>query len=788
MPESPNHAAPGTAQARPAAALTLETALAAVRPVSAPGRTHQAGTHRPRPGLRAGLWLLLAIGLLPALAGTGWYLVQLRQIAMHDAFVKTDLMGGGTAEALRWVVQDAQAMLATVAARPKVRALDPADCDAVFRDFQQLVPAYKALALRRSTGESVCSELANPPSQASVVAAPWFQAAVRHGGFQVSGVHLGSVRQGWAVRITHTVLGPGGQPDGLLVSPLDLKQLHERLFARIPPQARVAVVDGSNRVVLQSQQQDERAGKQAVDWVASQVDQLRQQLGEQRDSGAVRQFVEKGFDGPQRLYSMRPVPLTDWVVVASLPMDETLQAYRDTRNRTLAAALAVLMGVALAAWRVGRAILRPMEGLASAARGVAAGDDSCRAPEAGLREVAAVAREFNRMVEANALARDQLRASEQHHRTLIENLPVAVVAHLPDSAIEVFNDRACSLLRMSPAQMEGRTALDRAWCFVDAQGQRMPPTAYPVSRLLATRQPLPPTLLGIADEPPDGAQPQAHTWVMVTGYPQFAAPGQLQRVIVAFVDVTVQRQAEALRVAKETAEAASVAKTAFLSRVSHELRTPLNAINGFSELVLMDPQVPAASQDKVRHVLNAGRHLLSLINQVLDLTQGEAVARPKPLQPLALWPLLAECVALCEPLAQARGVALVLAAPPQPAPWVLAEQTPLRQVLINLLSNAIKYNRSQGRVQIGLGPSDGTALLALQVQDTGPGLSPAQQAALFQPFNRLGAEYSGVEGHGLGLSIARMLAQALGGDIAVHSVEGDGATFTLQLQRATPPG
>jgi PAS domain-containing protein len=188
---------------------------------------------------------------------------------------------------------------------------------------------------------------------------------------------------------------------------------------------------------------------------------------------------------------MRPVPLTDWVVVASLPEDETLQVYRDTRNRALAAALAVLAVVALAAWRVARGIVEPMHGLAAAARGVAAGNDAWRAPEAGPREMAEVAQEFNRMVAANAAARDQLRAGEQHYRTLIQNLPVAVVAHLPDSAIEVFNDRACALLRMTPAQMAGRTALDRAWCFVDAQGQRMPPAAYPVTRLLQTQLPLP---------------------------------------------------------------------------------------------------------------------------------------------------------------------------------------------------------------------------------------------------------------------------------------------------------
>jgi hypothetical protein len=138
------------------------------------------------------------------------------------------------------------------------------------------------------------------------------------------------------VRITQPVLGQGGQADGLLVSPLDLQQLHQRLFARLPAQARVAVVDGSNRLVLQSQHQNERVGKPEVDAVAREIDRLRRQRAEGPAEIAAHQFVETGFDGTRRLFSMRPVPLTDWVVVASLPMDETLQAYRDTRNRTLA--------------------------------------------------------------------------------------------------------------------------------------------------------------------------------------------------------------------------------------------------------------------------------------------------------------------------------------------------------------------------------------------------------------------------------------------------------------------
>lgn len=796
MTDIPDQAVPSTAPVWPASGLTLETALAASLPRG--GQTGAAPPARPRAwrwmrrphGLRAGLWLLMAIGLLPALAGTVWYLLQLRDLALRDAFAQADLMASGTAEALRWQVQDAQVLLTTVAARQAVRTLDPGQCDPLFPEFQSLAPAHKALSLRRSNGQSVCSSLSLPPTAADVASTGWFKEALSHDGFHVSGVHIGQVQGVWTVRFTHPVKGSSGRAEGLLISPLDLGLLHERIFTRLPAVARVAVIDAENRVVLQSQNQAERVGKQAVAGVAHQVDLMRAgQPGQGGASTEARQFVGDGFDGPPRLFALRPVAQTGWMVVASLPLDETLRGYRRSRNRALTAVLLVLLGVAAAAWRVGRGILEPIRGLADAARGVAAGDHGQRAPETGPREIAAVAHEFNRMVQADSVARAQLHASETHYRLLIENLPVAVVTHRPDSAIELFNPRACMLLRLSPAQMEGRMALDHAWHFVDAQGRRLAAADYPVSRLLRTRQALPPAVYGIVSEVP-GQPAVPHTWVMVTGYPQFDRPGVLQRVIVAFVDVSDQRQAEALRLARDSAEAASKAKSLFLSRVSHELRTPLNAINGFSELVLMDPQLPAASKDKLNHVLNAGRHLLQLINQVLDLSQAETNGAPATLQPVALWPLLTDCVALCSPLAQARGVVLDLPAVPADGapPRVLADPTRLRQVLINLLSNAIKYNRPEGLVSLRcevVPAVDGApALLRLAVRDTGPGLSAAQQAALFQPFNRLGAEYSGIEGHGLGLSIARVLAQAMAGDILVDSAPGQGATFTLQLRQA----
>ena len=779
--------------------MSLESALSAIgawRFGPKDKRFVPAGRAR---GLRAGLLLMLAIGLVPALAGTALYLRQLRDLALRDAFNQADLMAVGTAERLRWLMQDAQAMLAAVAARPKVKALDAADCDPIFRDYRDLSPTFKALALRRLDGESVCSELPRPPSRQSVGAAEWFQAAVQQPGFYATSVHVGAVQQTWTSRLTFPVIGPSGRVEGLLITPVNLAQLRQRLFAKLPADALAAVVDGSNRVVARSQLHDDRVGKPAAERIFRMLDILRR--GGAAEGAAptqAMQFTEIGLDGARRLYVIRRVPMIDWAVVATLTEEQTLAGYYASRNRALAAIAATLALVALAAWRVSRAILVPIRGLTSAAQAVAAGDTTCRAAESGPREIAKVAHEFNRMLVAAAEAGEKLRASENHYRTLIQNLPVAVVAHRPDSSIEVFNDRACALLRMTPEQLTGKSAMDRAWHFVDDQGRRLQPSAYPVNRVLQTHQPMPATMLGIGCDGTAGAADGApatgqapHTWVLVTAYPQFEQPGALARAIVVFVDVTMQRQSEDLRVAKEAAEAASKAKSVFLSRVSHELRTPLNAINGFSELMLMDEQVPADSKDKLRLVLDAGQHLLSLINQILDLTRIESGAVRAALQPVCLWPLVQACVAICAPLAQARGVTLVVLPPAldgMPADrWqVLGDETPLRQVLINLLSNAIKYNRPDGQVTVAVelrspaGSGSGPDVV-VTVTDTGRGLTPAQVDALFQPFNRLGAEYSGIEGHGLGLSISHALAQAMSGDITVHSVEGQGSTFALHL-------
>ncbi|MBA3591496.1 MAG: PAS domain S-box protein [Methylibium sp.] len=254
-------------------------------------------------------------------------------------------------------------------------------------------------------------------------------------------------------------------------------------------------------------------------------------------------------------------------------------------------------------------------------------------------------------------------------------------------------------------------------------------------------------------------------------------------------DITERKRFDATLLNAQAAERANAAKTEFLSRMSHELRTPLNAVLGFSQLLLGDIQQPLHDGQRARvdHNQRAGQHLLAMIGDVLDLSRIESGNLPLVLQPLLLRTLIEESFALVAPSARASGVALLSRAGDPPL-HVLADPMRLRQVLVTLMSNAVKYNHSGGRVTVEVERRD-TDAVRLTVSDTGIGLSQAQQAQLFEPFNRLGAERSGIEGTGLGLAITRRLVELMNGSIAVHSAPGRGSSFAVTLPRSDPrPG
>ena len=254
------------------------------------------------------------------------------------------------------------------------------------------------------------------------------------------------------------------------------------------------------------------------------------------------------------------------------------------------------------------------------------------------------------------------------------------------------------------------------------------------------------------------------------------------RMIGTHTDITSVKRADELRFERDRAAAADVAKSQFLSRVSHELRTPLNAILGFSQLLELDPTIGAHQQQWVQQVLQGGRHLLDLMDDILDLSSAQTGQLSMNIEVQPLRPVVAEVCAMFELPARQAGVDLIDEVPVYGLPCVQADRRRLKQVLSNLISNAIKYNRAGGWVRIGA-QQDGDQL-AITVTDNGPGLSAEQQARLFQPFERLGAQRGSVAGTGLGLALARELAEAMAGTLAVRSAPGAGATFELRLLSA----
>ncbi len=257
------------------------------------------------------------------------------------------------------------------------------------------------------------------------------------------------------------------------------------------------------------------------------------------------------------------------------------------------------------------------------------------------------------------------------------------------------------------------------------------------------------------------------------------------RMVGILRDVSDEVHAAELQLETEAAERTYRAKGEFLSRVSHELRTPLNAVLGFAELLQTDAvDVPTPVQKKrLQHVLDAGRHLLSLINDILDFGSLDESAGPLPVVPVALAPALQNSLRLVETLARTQQVALEVV-PPDRTLWALADARRLEQVFTNLLSNAIKYNRVGGEVAVLCECVDDE--VRVTVRDTGPGLRADQLERLFQPFNRLGAEFSKVQGSGLGLVITQQLLKRMGGSLVVNSEVGVGTRMLVRL-RAAPP-
>lgn len=279
---------------------------------------------------------------------------------------------------------------------------------------------------------------------------------------------------------------------------------------------------------------------------------------------------------------------------------------------------------------------------------------------------------------------------------------------------------------------------------------------------------------------PDGRM----RWFKVNSKPEPAVGGTIVWDGILF-DITDAKHRQSVEQDKQTAERSNEAKNEFLSRMSHELRTPLNAILGFGQLLELQVEDPKFLE-MTGHMIRGGKHLLSLINEVLDISRIDSKTLEVSCEPVDVLPAVEEAVNLMKPLADERNVQLTILDPKLGSLFAKADCQRLRQVLLNLLSNAIKYNIIGGSATVSVeeAPDD---RIHISIGDTGRGIPDDMKSRVFAPFDRLGAEQAGIEGTGLGLALSKRLVEVMDGNLSMADAPGGGCIFTIDLARTAEP-
>ena len=372
--------------------------------------------------------------------------------------------------------------------------------------------------------------------------------------------------------------------------------------------------------------------------------------------------------------------------------------------------------------------------------------------------------------------RNSERALAESHallRAVIESTEDAIFVKDLEGRYQLINPAGARFFGRTPSEMLGKVDED----FLGLEGSRS--TVLSDQNVIAT---------GVSQTYEDDNEVAGELRTFLsTKSPYRDAEGKLLGVVGLSRDITERKRNEkAIELAKNEAEQANRAKSEFLSRMSHELRTPLNAIIGFGQLLESD-QLNSDQRESVGLIVTAGRHLLALINDVLDISRIEANRMDISVEPVSLNEIVQEAVSLVGPFASRFQVQLINEIPPDTDLFVLADRSPAKQILLNLLSNAIKYNRENGEVRVKarlVAQASGAERVCVEVVDRGIGLSPEAQARLFTPFDRLGAERTDVEGIGLGLVLTKRLVELMGATLRVESELGVGSTFSVSFPRA----
>ena len=601
----------------------------------------------------------------------------------------------------------------------------------------------------------------------------------------------------------------------------DLREMTTLLSALpVASHGRAIVVDRQGRVVASSQPAGQGVPQDAPDGGADPVlsaalDTLRLQPG---GYGSVQTARQSTFDVltskplARERWLLLATPYrdrsggSDWLLLTAMPQAWYLQGVRTGNSQSaMVVALALLLSL-VAASMLSAAVTAPIRRIARATGAMAAGKLDQQVPGSPLAELDELSHSFNHMAERLKNSFDQLQAmtdqlaererkleqSERRYRNLYEDMPIPLFRTTRDGMLDELNDAGMRLLGVPDrSQLRQYSVLD---IYADRSGrlnwQQELERHGGISRRAAV----------LVRRPSDGkemyinvvarpvADPETGQLAFIEGSVEDiterkAAEDELRRHRAHLEDLVRERTAE-LSVALSRAESANRAKSVFLSNMSHELRTPLNAVIGFSQLLQNDPAADPAQKEQLAMINRSGHHLLTLINDILELSKIESGRTELQPAPVAMNTLFESVLEMLRQRAGERGIALRLdcAGVPQ---VIMADGAKLRQVLLNLLSNAVKFTL-QGSVTLSVrgSASHGDIVrLRFSIADTGPGIAEDDQRRVFQPFVQAAhGSGSGQSGTGLGLTISREYVQLMGGDLQLHSAAGQGSTFSFTLE------
>ena len=623
--------------------------------------------------------------------------------------------------------------------------------------------------------------------------------------------------------VTAVVAAPA---DGrIVVADLSLdKMAHQIHLPGDAGDVAVIVFDGLGRVIVHPERQ--LAGAQAS---LSHMDLVHRALDGYAGPGEIT------LDNKRWLATVAPAATTGWYVLVAQPRNALFAPVEQLAGVVGIAVLMVLVIVIAIALRLAQRQAGSYRQLVSAAADLV--DDKPGEPDVdlGSEEVYALWAQLRRLLDR---AKDQERTA-RHAQAELQALldaatEVAIIAVDANHVVRLFNRGAEKMLGYRASELlgapcplsvhdadelaqraeeltyqlkrpvTGRHAITavadrfgyevRDWTYVRKDGSRLS-VSLAVTAVRASR-----ASAGAPQGPRD--RPAVEGAVVFAPGSGVAAPAS-DSLGFLFVgtDQSERVRAGELELARRRAEAASQAKSEFLSRVSHELRTPMNAMLGYAQLLQLEENHPLDDhqRERVARIEAAGWHLVTLINDVLDLSAIESGNARIQMADVDVALVINESLRLLAPLAETAKVALAVALPehlPREARSVQADATRLRQVLVNVIGNAIKYNLENGRVDVtvhirapahgasGDAQEDDLGRLVVEISDTGRGMTAAQLARLFSAFDRLGLEASPIEGTGIGLVISRRLIERMGGEIAIDSRPDVGTRVTLTLRRA----